>query len=984
MALLIWRTAGGQRPRLSSRLLANDGAEIAVNTKLWSGKIRAFNEPLDVFQTVKAGPILSIFDYRRGGPSGDWLHWATDVDVATSPLAEDPNYRLYFTGDGKPKITDSSLAAGISRLVAANASSGQPTFTIVGGIKGFQAGDTVLIDYGSSVTQSAVIMSVAGGSPNSTITLTSNLTNALNATRPVTNTSKRFPLGTYDLGVPAPASSLTAVPASLLGGSVAQVGDILIAQLNSIDSVSSPVMPSEAIPLNQTFFKYLGASFPNAFFAAGDKVSFLEDTGSVIMDPVFGPINVVNILERTVSSVSSTSGTFTVNVTEPITFAYTTAATIGNKTRDGFNSSEPNPQTLEDLLKATSTKFTIERAEGAESVQFDVDNECNFTLSDGAIRRYSDSDGPNSKGAFRFTHIVRRVTDGKILFTEDHVWEIKGGRVLTPMTDGKNFKATVTDEVPEDGAQYAVETVIDRAANLFGTPLVPAGLRFTKRIVVRRANRVAILLETDQHGLVVDDKIKLELTTVSSDPLLPSLDGRTVTVTKVDGANLIAKGMIGGQYQAGGSYTQIFQDDEVSPRTYVYTYVATIGGQEMESGPSPPSVVQDVGRNQAVQLTGFINPTSPLLWDTNFTAMRLYRFQEGEDGVGSFLFHSQLAVDASTVSDNKPGDELLEPLSTIGYLPPPEDMKGLIELPNGLVAGFSGKQLLYPVPFQLHAWPLANRRTVHDAIVSLGSVGNAVIVTTVGIPRTFTGDDPESVSGDRIELVEPNLSKRGSVDMGYGYAYPGPRGLVLASPGRAEVVTEDLFTRDEWQQLNPSSFVACRFDDRYLCFYDTGGTAPSFTEHSKAGFIIDPKAIDGKARLVFLDFWASEAWDDPDTGTTYIVQDGVVRQFDAGELGLEYVYRTKPQVMPFAREMAVMRIEGPRPVRVTVLVEDEPGGTRMMPLYSTILHNSEDFPLPAGLFQRWQVEIRSKHLEEIGGIYIASSVRELQQYQGGQ
>ena len=52
--ILAWRTFGGQRPRQSARLLANDGAEIAVNSKLWNGKLRAFHVGLDTFTTVKA------------------------------------------------------------------------------------------------------------------------------------------------------------------------------------------------------------------------------------------------------------------------------------------------------------------------------------------------------------------------------------------------------------------------------------------------------------------------------------------------------------------------------------------------------------------------------------------------------------------------------------------------------------------------------------------------------------------------------------------------------------------------------------------------------------------------------------------------------------------------------------------------------------------------------------------------------------------
>lgn len=42
--------------------------------------------------------------------NGFWFHWLTDVDVVRSPIAGDTTERTYFTGDGAPKMTDSSLA----------------------------------------------------------------------------------------------------------------------------------------------------------------------------------------------------------------------------------------------------------------------------------------------------------------------------------------------------------------------------------------------------------------------------------------------------------------------------------------------------------------------------------------------------------------------------------------------------------------------------------------------------------------------------------------------------------------------------------------------------------------------------------------------------------------------------------------------------------------------------------------------------------
>lgn len=44
--------------------------------------------------------------------NGRFFHWLTDVDVARSHIGQETNERTVFTGDGAPKVTDSTLATG--------------------------------------------------------------------------------------------------------------------------------------------------------------------------------------------------------------------------------------------------------------------------------------------------------------------------------------------------------------------------------------------------------------------------------------------------------------------------------------------------------------------------------------------------------------------------------------------------------------------------------------------------------------------------------------------------------------------------------------------------------------------------------------------------------------------------------------------------------------------------------------------------------
>lgn len=88
---------GGTVPKLSPELLPGSGAEQAVNCALASGKIVP-RRTAQIVEPVDAG-TQTIF--LRNGV---WLSWKKDVDVIRCPVANDAFNRIYFSGDGAPKI----------------------------------------------------------------------------------------------------------------------------------------------------------------------------------------------------------------------------------------------------------------------------------------------------------------------------------------------------------------------------------------------------------------------------------------------------------------------------------------------------------------------------------------------------------------------------------------------------------------------------------------------------------------------------------------------------------------------------------------------------------------------------------------------------------------------------------------------------------------------------------------------------------------
>lgn len=100
----------GMAPKISEELLPDTVADIASGVKLYSGDLIPYNKPASVATLVKTGPIKSIYPMDDGAGGYKWLHWATDVDVASPPLASNTSQRIIYTGDNEPRITNYSMA----------------------------------------------------------------------------------------------------------------------------------------------------------------------------------------------------------------------------------------------------------------------------------------------------------------------------------------------------------------------------------------------------------------------------------------------------------------------------------------------------------------------------------------------------------------------------------------------------------------------------------------------------------------------------------------------------------------------------------------------------------------------------------------------------------------------------------------------------------------------------------------------------------
>ena len=101
----------GTAPKISPELLPNTAGQIAVNCKLYSGDLIPYPQPVVIDNTGRTGTIRTLFALRDPSTGAKkWLSWLTDVDIAVASKTDKDEQRFYYSGDGKPKVSNYELA----------------------------------------------------------------------------------------------------------------------------------------------------------------------------------------------------------------------------------------------------------------------------------------------------------------------------------------------------------------------------------------------------------------------------------------------------------------------------------------------------------------------------------------------------------------------------------------------------------------------------------------------------------------------------------------------------------------------------------------------------------------------------------------------------------------------------------------------------------------------------------------------------------
>ena len=103
----------GEAPKIATELLPDGAAQVAYNTKFYSGDLVPYHDAKrsEVPITDAVGKRLKTL-YALKNPDGSkaWLTWEDDVDIAVASSSAENEQRFYYTGDGTPKVSNYALA----------------------------------------------------------------------------------------------------------------------------------------------------------------------------------------------------------------------------------------------------------------------------------------------------------------------------------------------------------------------------------------------------------------------------------------------------------------------------------------------------------------------------------------------------------------------------------------------------------------------------------------------------------------------------------------------------------------------------------------------------------------------------------------------------------------------------------------------------------------------------------------------------------
>lgn len=352
-------------------------------------------------------------------------------------------------------------------------------------------------------------------------------------------------------------------------------------------------------------------------------------------------------------------------------------------------------------------------------------------------------------------------------------------------------------------------------------------------------------------------------------------------------------------------------------RSYRYTWV---NRYDQEGGGSPPSFSYNVTDGDPVLVT-----VPPCDVDPAFKVekIKIYRsgtpFETGGETSNpqntEWFLVAVIPCGQTLFTDNikninlSAGGGDLAVFTREESLDPPADLKSIVTLENGMLAGISGDWILMSEPFAPHSWPLKLRKRLYDTPLALASIKDVLYVGTDGHPYTIGATQDCNTNGIQEVYKHreplPIISTRSMVAGSGAAYYSSTDGLVALAGTQARVISEAVWSKEQWQKLHPNRMLGAIQDGYYFGFSDNYGfrLRTAETEH------IDP----AKDALTELSDRPQALWRSRE-GYLYLAIGGEIFQWDGGARYRPWTYRSTEYVFgrktPIAGAYALFERKG--------------------------------------------------------------------------
>lgn len=178
----------------------------------------------------------------------------------------------------------------------------------------------------------------------------------------------------------------------------------------------------------------------------------------------------------------------------------------------------------------------------------------------------------------------------------------------------------------------------------------------------------------------------------------------------------------------------------------------------------------------------------------------------------------------TSYNDAAKSAQLQDTLATTTWLPPPAGLRGLTSMANGVMAGFVDNTVCFSEAYTPYAWPVEYQITVDYPVVAIAAFGQSLFVGTRGSVHIISGSDPSSMSAQILPGGQSCVGAKSVVADEYGVVFASAEGICRANSSAVQVVSKNLFTRTDWELLNPSTMVSFLHDGVY--YFKVSRTVP--------------------------------------------------------------------------------------------------------------------------------------------------------------